>query len=548
MQKFAVSSYLAAGMEAGSSKYLGMEKRAETLSTTEDYAAKVEVLEQQVAELTAKLKWYEEQFRLAQQKRFGASSEKTHPDQLTLDLFNEAEVLATPEGEEPPTEQITYERRKPSGKRETKLDKLPIETVTYELGEDEQVCSCCGGALHEMSTETRNEIEMIPAEVKIVRHVRKVYACRRCEREEIRTPIVTAPMPKPVYPGSLASPSSMAYVMTQKYVDSQPLYRQEQQFARQGLSISRQTLANWMIYGANQWLSLLTDRMREHLLQQDILHADETTLQVLREPGKSAETQSYLWLYRTGRMGPPIVLYDYRPTRGGEHPRNFLSGFKGYLHVDGYSGYHKVQGVTLVGCWAHARRKFDEALKALPAGQTKTETAAQQGLKFCNELFAIERELRDAAPEERYNARMERSKPILDAYLTWLRQQRSRTLPKSLLGQAIAYSLNQWDKLTAFLKDGRLEIDNNRSERSIKPFVIGRKNWLFANTPRGAKASAIIYSVIETAKENGLNPFKYLTYLFEQLPQLADPKDSEALDKLLPWSPSLPLTCRMFTT
>jgi len=521
-----------------------MENRADHPTLTiEEYATQLARLEQQVAELSAKLKWYEEQFRLAQKKRFGASSEKTHPDQLAFDLFNEAEVLATPEGEEPPTEKITYERRKPTGKRETRLDQLPIETVTYELGEDERVCSCCGGTLHEMSTETRNEIEIIPAQAKVVRHVRKVYACRRCEREEIRTPIVTAPMPKPVYPGSLASPSSMAYVMTQKYVDSQPLYRQEQQFARLGLSISRQTLANWMMYGA-KWLSPLVDRMREHLLKQDILHADETTLQVLREPGKPAESQSYLWLYRTGRTGPPIVLYDYKPTRNGAHPREFLSGFKGYLHVDGYSGYHKVQGVTLVGCWAHARRKFDEALKALPAGQSKTETAAHQGLAFCNELFAIERELKDASPEERQAVRMERSKPILEAYLAWLQKQRSRTLPKSLLGQAIAYSLNQWDKLTAFLKDGRLELDNNRSERSIKPFVIGRKNWLFANTPRGAKASATIYSVIETANENGLNPFQYLKYLFEQLPQLENPKDPEALDRLLPWSSSLPLTCR----
>lgn len=197
-----------------------------------------------------------------------------------------------------------------------------------------------------------------------------------------------------------------------------------------------------------------------------------------------------------------------------------------------------------MGCWAHARRKFDEALKAMPAGQPKTETVAQQGLEFCNQLFAIERELKDASPEERYTVRMERSKPILEAYLAWLQKQQPRTLPKSLLGQAIAYSLNQWDKLTAFLQDGRLEIDNNRSERSIKPFVIGRKNWLFANTPRGAQASATIYSVIETAKENGLNPFQYLKYLFEQFPQLADPKDPEALDPLLPWSSSLPLTCR----
>jgi transposase len=523
-----------------------MEKQTNSLTPTptrEEYEAQVARLKQQVAELSAKLQWYEEQFRLAQKKRFGFSSEKTDPNQLELDLFNEAEVLATPKGEEPLMEKITYERHKQAGQRTAKGNHLPMKTVTYELGEDERICSCCGGVLHEMSTETRNEIEVIPAQVNVVQHVRKVYACRRCEREEIRTPIVTAPMPKPIHPGSLVSPSSMAYVMTQKYVDSQPLYRQEQQFARFGLSLSRQTLANWMIHGAH-WLSLLVERMREHLLKQDILHADETTLQVLREPGKSAETPSYLWLYRTGRMGPPMILYDNRPTRNGEHPRNFLSGFRGYLHVDGYAGYHKVQGVTLVGCWAHARRKYDEALKAIPAGQAKTETAAQQGLAFCNQLFAIERDLKDASPEERYAVRMERSKPILEAYLAWLRQQRSRTLPKSLLGQAIAYSLNQWDKLTAFLQDGRLDIDNNRSERSIKPFVIGRKNWLFANTPRGAQASATIYSVIETAKKNGLNPFSYLKYVFEQLPQLADPKDPEALDRLLPWSPSLPLTCR----
>jgi transposase len=247
-----------------------MENRTETLPTTEELEQQNAKLEQQVAELTAKVKWYEEQIRLANQKRFGASSEKTHQDQIEMPLFNEAEVLATPKGQETPTEQISYERRKKTGKRESQLDGLPIETITYELSEDEQVCTCCGGRLHVMSTETRNEIVVIPAEVKVVRHVRQVCACRKCEREEIRTPVITAPMPKPVYPGSLASPSSMAYVMTQKYVDSQPLYRQEQQFARMGLTISRQTMANWMIYGADQWLSLLTNRMKEHLLRQDI--------------------------------------------------------------------------------------------------------------------------------------------------------------------------------------------------------------------------------------------------------------------------------------
>jgi len=514
--------------------------------TIEELKQKTAKLEQKNAELTAKLAWYEEQFRLAQQKRFGASSEKTHPDQLELELFNEAEVLATPASEEPDMEKVTYTRKKSVGGREAKLDHFPVETLTYTLPEDEQICACCGGAIHEMSTETRNEITVIPPQVKVTRHIRHVYACRRCERGEIHTPIVTAPMPKSVYPGSLASPSIMAYVMSQKYVDSQPLYRQEQQFARLGLTISRQTLANWMMYGADHWLSLLTNRMQEHLLSQDILHADETTLQVLREPGKSAETKSYMWLYRTGREGPPIVMYDYQPSRGGEHPRNFLKGFSGYLHVDGYAGYHKILAVTLIGCWAHARRKYDEALKALPSTPDKTKTLAQQGLQFCNQLFAIERELKDSTSDERYTERRERSLPILDAYLVWLREKRPLVLPKSALGQALIYSLNQWDKLTAFLKDGRLEIDNNRSERAIKPFVIGRKNWMFANTPRGARASSIIYSVMETAKENGLNPFNYLKYLFEQLPQLADPNDPEALDHLLPWSSSLPLTCYVF--
>jgi transposase len=535
-----------AGIVPRASKSSGMEKRTES-PNPEELQQQIAKQEHQIAELSAKLKWYEEQFRLAQQKRFGASSEQTHPDQLELNLFNEAEVLATPAGEEAAVEQVTYERRKQAGKREADLSQLPIETVTYTLEEGEQICACCGGSLHEMSTETRSEIAVVPPQIKVIRHVRQIYACRRCEREDIQTPIVTAPMPKPVYPGSLASPSILAHVMNQKYVDGMPLYRQEQQFARLGFALSRQTMANWMIYGAEQWLLPLVAAMKAYLLQQETLHADETTLQVLREPGKSAESTSYLWLYRTGRGASPAVIYDYQRTRGGEHPRNFLSGFKGYLHVDGYPGYHKVSDVTLVGCWAHARRKYDEALKAAPQTKGLSETVAGQGLAYCNALFTIERSLKEASQEERYAERQKQSLPIVEAYSTWLKQQRSRTLPKSLLGQAIAYSLNQWEKLTAFLKDGRLEIDNTRSERSIKPFVIGRKNGLFANTPRGAKASAAIYSIIETAKENGLHPFQYLKFLFEQLPQLPDPKDPEALTPFLPCSSSLPLNCRVFS-
>jgi transposase len=396
-----------------------------------------------------------------------------------------------------------------------------------------------------MSTEVRQEIKYIPAEVKVVKHVRYVYSCRHCEREELETPIVTAPMPKPVYSGSLASPSIMAHIMNQKYVDGLPLYRQEKQFARLGVALSRQTIANWMIYGANQWLGLLYDRMHQLLLKQDILHADETTLQVLHEPGRPATSNSYLWLYRTGKEGPPTILYDYQETRAGKNAKEFLTGFKGYLQVDGYAGYHKVPDVILVGCWAHARRKFTEALNALPSSKRLSSVTATDGLLFCNQLFAIERELKDLSSEERYEKRFKRSKPVLDAFLSWLKIQEHKVLPKSALGQAINYCLNQWEKLVAFLKDGRLELDNNRSERSIKPFVIGRKNWLFSNTPKGARASAIIYSIVETAKANGLNPYFYLNFLFEKLPNM-DTTDEGALDKLLPWSTSLPITCIVF--
>jgi transposase len=502
-------------------------------------------LEQQNAELTAKLNWFMEQFRLSKKRQFGVSSERTKPlEEEQLLLFNEAEVAARPEAPEPDLETITYQRRKKHSRREMNLEELPVEVVEHRLPEEERVCPCCGGPLHEMSTEVRQELKVIPAQVKVVKHVRYVYSCRRCEREEITTPVVTAPIPAPVLPGSPVSPSLLAYIMTQKYGAGLPLYRQEQQFKGLGIDLSRQTMANWVLHGANTWLALIYDRLHEYLLKRDILHADETTLQVLQEPGREAATKSFLWLYRTGRDGPPIILYDYQTTRAGKHPRRFLAGFKGYLHVDGYAGYNELPDVTLVGCWAHARRKFDEALKALPEDKRNAAVAAREGLEYCNRLFAIEGELKDKTPEERYQIRQVRSKPVLDAFLAWLKTQKSRVLPKSTFGQAIYYCLGQWDKLVAFLQDGRLELDNNRSERSIKPFVIGRKNWLFANTPRGAKASAITYSIIETAKENGLNPFHYLIYLFEKLPNL-DLKDKNALDQLLPWSETLPPVCRM---
>ena len=516
---------------------------AELRGLAEQYAELcilVDQLKQENAELAAKVKWYEEQFRLSQKRRFGASSEKTDCEQLRL--FNEVEAEAQPLLAEPTIEKITYQRQKQKGRREAILSDLPVETVEYRLPEEEQVCPSCGGPLHEMSTEVRRELKVIPAQVKVVEHVRLVYSCRRCEQEEINTPVLTAPMPTPVLKGSLASPSALAYIMTQKYVEGMPLYRQEQQFARLGIGLSRQTLANWMLYGAKNWLTPLYERMHEHLLVQDILHADETTLQVLHEPGRAAETQSYVWVYCTGKYADPIILYDYQQTRASSHPREFLSGFEGYLHVDGYSGYNRTPDVILAGCWAHARRKFDDALNALPANKRASPVAARQGLEFCNRLFAIERDLEEATPEERRQTCLERSRPVLEMFSEWLHEQKTKVLPKSALGQAISYCLNQWDKLTTFLQDGRLEISNNRCERAIRPFVIGRRNWLFSNTPRGAHSSAVIYSIVQTAKENGLNPFAYLCYVFERMPNI-NINGPAALDELLPYSKSLSGAC-----
>lgn len=510
--------------------------------TLENLQQENETLKKQLAELTAKIQWLEGQFRLNQKRLFAASSEKTTGDQLSFDLFNEAEKEADPQLEEPTVETVTSIRKKRVGERKDKLKDLPVEVIDYTLNEAKQVCPCCGGPLHDMSIDVREELQIIPAEVKVIRHVRHVYACRHCQKHEVETPILTASAPAPTYPKSLASPSAIAYTMCQKYVDAQPLYRQEQQYQRLGVTLSRQTLANWVLYGAKQWLAPLVDRLKIHLLARDVLHADETTLQVLKEQDRAATSTSYLWLYRTGNEAPPIILYDYQTTRAAKHPIRFLAPFHGYLHVDGYAGYTSLPHVKLVGCWAHARRKFDEAIKAMPADAVENRsTSAHEGLAYCNRLFTIERALKSkqASVEERYRTRLTQSQPVIEAFSVWLKKQAPQVLPKSPLGQAIRYCQAQWPKLTRFLEDGRLELSNNLAERAIKPFVMGRKNWLFANTPRGATASATVYSLVETAKANGLIPFRYLTYLFEQLPNLGE-LTPEKLDALLPWSSILP--------
>jgi transposase len=503
------------------------ESRQELVKIIDTLATKNEQLEE-------KVRWFEEQFHLARHRQFGTSSEKSVKEQRHL--FNEAEAIAEDGPVEEAIQTITYERKKP-GRKPIPKD-LPIERIEYRLPEDQQKCEICGGALHEMSEELRHEVKLVPAQAKIVQHARIVYGCRNCEKTGIEVPIKTAEAPRPVIEKGLASPSAVAYAMTMKFVEGVPLYRQEQHYARLGIELSRGVLSNWMLKGS-EWLELIYGRMKQKLLEQEILHADETTIQVLKEPGRLAESESFMWLYRTGWLGPPIVLFEYQPTREGEHPRNFLAGFKGYLHVDGYAGYHNIPNVTLAGCWAHVRRKFDEALKGLPSKRRKTGgTKAREALDQVNRLFAIENELKRLSLEERLKARDFRSHPVVDRFRKWVDEMLPAILPKSLLGVAVKYAHNQWQKLVRFLEDGRLEISNNRAERSIKPFVIGRKNWLFANTPKGACASAVIYSIVETAKENRLNPYVYLTHLFEKLPNI-DSKDNQVLDQFLPWNVNL---------
>lgn len=509
------------------------ELRAENAALREQINTQAKL----IAELSAQLERLQEAFRLSQQKRFGNSSEKTDSEQLSY--FNEAELEATP-APEPTMEQVTAHSRKKRIKREEKLDDLPQETVEYRL--DNLACTC-GGTLHEMSVETHQNIKIIRPQVVAVTHKRFIYACRNCEKENGESTIVAAPMPKSVLPGSLASPSSAAYILSQKYVEGMPLYRQEQSLARFGVELSRQTMANWTMRLSESWLRPLYGLMHDHLRRETVLHGDETPIQVLKEPGREPTSTSYMWVYRTGRDGPPIVLFDYQTGRSGKHAANFLKGFKGYLHVDGYAGYHSIPDVTLVGCLSHARRGFTDALKALPAGKREGKVLTDEGIAFCDQLFKIERSLNELTPEERLKKRQELSAPVLEEFKAWLIKYTPMVTPKSALGKAIAYCRNQWPKLVTFLKDGRLEISNNSAERAIRPFVTGRNAWLFCNAQRGATASATIYSIVETAKENGLNPYTYLEYLFEEMPNM-DVSVPSDLERLLPWSKELPVRCR----
>ena len=490
-------------------------------------------LENTVAELSALVKHFEELFKLSQLKRFGASSEKTDLDTGQVTLFGAPEAPVAPMllPEEP-----TAKRRKQKGKRQEDLSKLPLEIVEHDIPESERKCPQCNGSVEEIGASTRDELKIIPAKVIRIQHRCKAYKCPVCAETSDKTPIIKAAMPTSLIKGSVASASAVAYIMTQKHLMHLPFYRLEQDFMRQGVFINRQNMANWSIQVCEDWLKPIYEKLRQNLLEHNVLHADETSLQVLREPGKSAQQKSYMWLYRTSSEAErPTVFYEYQPDRGGKHPETFLSGWRGFCHTDGYSAYHGLDGVTTVGCWAHVRRKFDEAFKIAKA----PDSSAKVGLDFCNQLFALEREFAELSSSKRFAQRMEQSKPVAEAFFAWAKSLDMP--PKLAITRALVYALKQERWLMNVFLDGRLELSNNRAERSIKPFVIGRKNWLFASSVNGAKASAIAFSIIETARENGLKPFEYLNFLLEALPDTT----SGQIEELLPWGSRIPEQCKM---
>ena len=501
---------------------MGM-KDAETRNTEAITAlrAENEALKAENAELSQKVEWLMEQLRLSRHKQFGVSSEKTDEDsleQLSL-LFDEAEVYSAQEAAEPVAVAAHVRKRKSGSVKDILPENIPVEVVEHRLSEEERGCPHCGEVMAEIGTEVRETLKFIPARAVLRRDVYYTYACRNCEEHAISTPVVKTRKEPAVIPGSFASPEAVAHIMTQKFVMGSPLYRQEREWSGQGIELSRQTMSNWMLRCAKDWLEPVYEQLHRQLVKQEVLHADETTVQVLHEPGKKPQSKSYMWLYRTsGDAEHPIVLYEYQPDRKKEHPKEFLAGFRGYLHTDGYSGYHDLpEGITVVGCWAHARRYFDEAVKALPKGKQSGSSAAT-GLAWCTKLFQEEKKLAELPPEERYTKRLELEKPVLDALFAWAETRQAA--PKSALGKALHYLKEQRPYLMAYLLDGRLELSNNRAERSIKPFVIDRKNFLFANTPGGAQGSAVIFSLIETVKENRLDPYRYLCYVLKAAPSL----------------------------
>lgn len=504
---------------------------AEQILNINKYKVEIAHRCEELARVKAENERLEEMVRLLRHHHFGKKSEKVNSEdeQMQLGIFNEAETETGSVIEEPPCVTVKGYHRRGKPKRIKLPDNLPREDVIVDLAEEEKKCPE-GHELKLIGEEVSEQLDVIPAQVKVIRTIRKKYACPKCEGHVKR-----APLPKTAIPKSMAGPGLLAHIATSKYGDGLPLYRQENMWQRIGVSIPRATMASWMIK-VGELLTPIINLMEEDILESGYVQADETRVQVLNEAGKSAESKSYMWVRsRNGPQVKPITIFEYDPTRGGEVAKRLFADYQGYLQADAYGGYNAIcsqKGIIRLGCMAHCRRKFFEAAKASKKGAG----LANEAIEMIRKLYEIEEAIKDKKIEERHQTRIEKSKPILDEFRKWLDDNMGRVPPQSQLGMALSYAHSEWSYLVRYIDDGRLAIDNNAVENAIRPFAVGRKNWLFSDSVAGAKASAAIYSMMISAKQNGHNEYAYFRYLLEKLPLADKTEDFEALlpHKLLP--------------
>jgi transposase len=481
----------------------------------------------------------EEKVDYLTRKLYGSKSEKIKKDD-TPDLFNEAEmgVKENKSEPEPETVEIKYTRKKGKSGRKPISDKLPRKEITIDIPEEEKMC-VCGAKMDKIGEETSEKLKIVPMQIEVEKTIRPKYACKCCEgvkSEGIHPTVKIANVPPSILPKTIATASLLTYILINKFCDGLPFYRQEKIFTRLGINIKRANMCNWTIK-AFENSKVLEKLMIKYLQSSFLIGIDETTVQVLNEPGKSPESKSYMWVFRGGTKENPVVIFHYDPSRSGDVPYEYLKNYKGRIQTDGYGGYNKISSdpdIIRIGCWAHARRKFFDAIESLKGLKyDESESLACKIMELINILYDIERQTKDnnLSREKIRELRNKDSIPILDNIKKLLVENVDKVLPKSKLGIALNYTLSEWNNLVCYISDGLIPIDNNLVENAIRPFVIGRKNWLFYDSQDGAKASAFFYSLIETAKANNLEPFSYLNYIFEELPKCDNELD---IGKLLP--------------
>ena len=500
-------------------------------------------LQQQIHTLTEKI-------ALMNARHFGRSTEKLSTLPGQMNIFNEAEVAAEEAIAEPAVEQVVICRKKQKGKRKEDLSRLPKRIEKHELTK-EQLKEIFGeNGWKRLPDEVYSRVEYQPAVREVVEHHVAVYAAKKTDVDTI----VRADRPVDLLRNSIATPSLVAAIMNAKYTNAIPLYRIAQDFEQNDMILSRATMANWVIRCAERYLSLVYDRLRIELCKRHVLQADETTCQVTKD-GRSSDTKSYMFVYRTSEHCPerPVILYQYAMTRSRSNVQRFLKGFSGILESDAFSGYKALDKekpeIQAAFCWAHARRDYADALKALKDEDKEyaSETVAHKALVQIAAIYKAEAALKDKSAADRYLGRQKDVKPLVEAYFAWVREQEPETIVSTHTREGLKYSLNQEKYLKVFLDNGEVPIDNSATERAIRPFTIGRANWHLIDTIHGAQASAIIYSLVETAKANGLKIYEYLKHLLTEIPKHMDETSLTFLDDLLPWSEQLPDECRKQT-